>query len=313
MSKAYGSNAQLIAAFESAYGVAPSDNFNKISFSKYDVAASQGLLDDDTLGNGRDPSKPTLDAISVGGGISVPVDARSFGFWLKSALGEPVSTGTGVVKHVFKSGAQTIPSLSMQIQNPEIPLYRTHMGARVDSIDIDLQRSGLTTAQISLVAQGEQVNTGALDDTLIVMESDRFSAFNGFIYKDGSQMGSVVSAKLKYSNGIDKIETIRSDGKIDGADPTNASVEGSITIRFDSASLFNLASNGTPIKLEMGYNAGSSKKLSFIIHEAYLSRPGVPIDGPKGIQVTFDFKGAKNTIAGCMLDVELTNDVESYV
>lgn len=313
MSKAYGSNAKLIAAFENSYGTAPADGYTKISFSKYDVSASQGLLDDDTLGNGRDPSKPALDAISVGGNVSVPVDARSFGYWLKAAFGEPVSTGTGTVKHVYKSGALTIPSLAMQIQNPEIPLYRTHMGARVDSIDIDLQRSGLTTAQLALVAQGERVDAAVLDESLIEFEGDRFSAFNGYIYKDGVQMGSVVSAKLKYSNGIDKIETIRSDGKIDGADPTNSSVEGSITVRFDSTSLFNLASNGTPIKLEMGYNAGTNKKLSFIIFEAYLSRPGVAIDGPKGIQVSFDFKGAKNTTAGCMMEVELTNDVEAYV
>lgn len=312
MSNAYGANAKLIAAFETTYGVVPTDGYTQIPFSKYDVSASQGLIDDDLLGNGRDPSKPSLDAVNVGGNISVPVDARSFGFWLKAALGAPVTTGTTTLLHTFKSGAQSIPSLCLQVQNPEIPLYRSHMGARVDSIDIDLQRTGLTTAQIALIAQGENKDLASSDSTLTTYDSGRFSSFNGFIKKDGAAMGRVVSAKLKYSNGLDKIETIRSDGKLDGVDPTNTMAEGSITVRFDSTALFDSASAGTPVKLEFGYDAGTDKKLNFIVHEAYLSRPGIPIDGPKGIQVTFDFKGAKNAAEGCMMTVELTNDVSDY-
>lgn len=313
MANGYGANAKLIAAFESAYGVVPTAGYTQISFSKYDLSSSQALLDDDLLGNGRDASRPTLDALNVEGGISVPVCYREFGYWLKAAFGSPVTTGTTEFLHVFKSGGDSIPSLSFQIQNPDIPLYRSHMGARVDSIDIDFQRSGLTTAQIALIAQGERKDVAPSDATTVSYTSARFSSFNGFIKKDGVQMGRVVSAKLKYSNGLDKIETIRSDGKIDGIDPTNSTAEGSITVRFDSTSLFDTASSGAPLKLEMGYEAGAGKKLNFIVHEAYLSRPGIPIDGPKGIQVTFDFKGAKNATAGCMLSVELTNDVEEYV
>lgn len=313
MSNAYGSNAKLIAAFESGYGIQPSEGYTQIAFSKYDVSASQNLIDDDLLGNGRDPSKPSLDAINVNGGVSVPVDARSFGFWLKAALGSPETTGTTTKLHTFKSGALTLPSVCLQVQNPEIPLYRSHMGVRVDSIDIDFQRTGLTTAQIALIAQGENKDSLPTDSTLTIYNPGRFSSFNGYIKKDGASMGRVVSAKLKYSNGLDKIETIRSDGKIDGADPTNAMAEGSITVRFDSTTLFDTAYSGTPVKLEFGYDAGVDKKLNFIVHEAYLSRPSIPIDGPKGIQVTFDFKGAKNELAGCMLTAELTNDVDEYV
>lgn len=313
MPNGYGANAKLIAAFESAYGVVPTDGYSQISFSKYDLSSSQGLLDDDLLGKGRDASRPTIDSLNVEGGVTVPVCYREFGYWLKAAFGQPLTTGTTDFLHVYKSGASDIPSISLQIQNPDIPLYRSHMGARVDSIDIDFQRSGLTSAQISLIAQGEQKDLSPTDTTVTSYESGRFSSFNGFIKKDGTQMGRVVSAKLKYSNGLDKIETIRSDGKIDGVDPTNSTVEGSITVRFDNTSLFDLASSGAPLKIEMGYDGGAGKKLNFVVHEAYISRPGIQIDGPKGIQVTFDFKGAKNTLAGCMLSVELTNDVSEYV
>jgi len=312
MSTAYGSNAKLLAAFETTYGSAPSDGYTQIPFSKYDFSSSQSLIDDDLLGNGRDPSEPSLDAINVGGNITVPVDSRAFGFWLKAALGAPVTTGTTTYLHTFKSGSLTIPSVCLQVQNPEIPLYRSHFGSKVDTISIDFARSGLTSAQLALISQGEESDSSSADSTPTTYDSGRFSSFTGYIKKDNSSLGSVVSASFKYSNGLDKIETIRSDGLLDGVDPTNAMVEGSITIRFNSTSLFDLASAGTPVKLEFGYNAGTSEKLNFIVHEAYLSRPSIPIDGPKGIQVTFDFKGAKNTTAGCMLTAELTNDVSSY-
>lgn len=312
MGNAYGANAKVIASFESTYGTVPTDGYIQIPFSKYDVSSSQGLIDDDLLGNGRDPSKPSLDAVSVSGGLTVPVEYRSFGVWLKLALGNPVTTGTTTKLHTFKSGAQNIPSMCFQVQNPEIPLYRSHMGARLDSIDIDFNRTGLVSAQIALIAQGETKDSASADTTLTTYTPSRFSSFNGFIKKDGVAMGRVVSAKLKYSNGLDKVETIRADGKIDGIDPTNAMAEGSITVRFDSTALFDLATAGTPLKIEFGYDAGADKRINFIIHEAYLSRPSIPIDGPKGVQVTFDFKGAKNATAGCMMTVELTNDVSDY-
>ncbi len=309
MGNAYGTNAKVIAAFESNYGSIPTDGYIQIPFSRYDVSASQALIDDDLLGNGRDPSKPSLDAVSVSGTLTVPLESGSFGIWLKSALGDPVTAGS---THTFKSGALTLPSLCFQVQNPEIPLYRSHMGARVDSFDIDFNRTGLVSALIEVVAQGENKDSAASDTTLTTFTSSRFSSFNGFIKKDGVAMGKVVSAKLKYSNQLDRVETIRADGKIDSVDPTNAIAEGSITVRFDSAALFDSAAAGTAVKLEFGYDAGADKKINFTLHEAYLSRPSVAIDGPKGIQVTFDFKGAKNTTAGCMLTVELTNDVGNY-
>lgn len=309
MANAYGTNAKVIAAFESTYGTIPTDGYIQIPFSRYDVSASQALIDDDLLGNGRDPSKPSLDAVSVSGALTVPIESGSFGVWLKSALGNPVTAGN---THTFKSGALTLPSLCLQVQNPEIPLYRSHMGARVESFDITFNRTGLVSAVIEVMAQGENKDSTASDTTLTTYTASRFSSFNGFIEKDNMAMGKVVSAQLKYSNQLDRVETIRADGKIDSVDPTNAMVEGSITVRFDSTTLFDSALAGTPVKLEFGYDAGATKKINFIVHEAYLSRPSVAIDGPKGIQVTFDFKGSKNTTAGVMLTVELTNDVASY-
>jgi hypothetical protein len=45
-------------------------------------------------------------------------------------------------------------------------------------------------------------------------------------------------------------------------------------------------------------------------HEVYLPKPKLAVEGPGGVQASFDFPGAKNTAAGRMLTVTLTNDLD---
>jgi hypothetical protein len=55
---------------------------------------------------------------------------------------------------------------------------------------------------------------------------------------------------VTYSNNLEKIETIRDDGLIEGADPTIAALTGRIDVRFADTTLIGLAADGTPIDLE---------------------------------------------------------------
>ncbi len=48
----------------------------------------------------------------------------------------------------------------------------------------------------------------------------------------------------------------------------------------------------------------------FAAHEVYLPKPKLAVDGPGGVQASFDFQGARNETAGRMLDVTLINDLD---
>src|SRR3546814_9094320 len=85
---------------------------------------------------------------------------------------------------------------------------------------VGFARSGAANATVGLVAQGEVRRTATLDDTPATRELQRFNQFQGQILREGQALGNVVSAQLTYANNLERIETIRSDGKIDGADPT---------------------------------------------------------------------------------------------
>ena len=97
--------------------------------------------------------------MTADGDVVVPIDAEAFGFWLKAAFGEPITSGTGPWTHEFRSGGWTLPSLSIETAMPEVPRFAMYSGCVLDQLSWQLQRSGLLTATAKLVAQGEAVGT----------------------------------------------------------------------------------------------------------------------------------------------------------
>jgi hypothetical protein len=250
--------------------------------------------------------------IKVEGDIVVPVDVRNIGMWLKALLGSATVTGTGTLTHTFISGKSSLPSISLETGLPDIPAWFVASGVMVNSLQVGFSRSGAANATVGLIAQGEAKQTVSLDTTPTTRDILRFNQFQGSIKKGGTALGNVVSAQLTYSNNLERIETIRSDGKIDGADPTVASLTGNLEVRFADTQLIDAATNNTPLELTFAYTIDATKRLTFIAHEVYLPKPKVSISGPGGIQATFEWQAAKNVAANKMLTVELVNDVTTY-
>ncbi len=317
MARAQGARAQMALAFETTYGTPPASGFTRMPFASTTLGAEQPLLSSELLGYGRDPLAPIKDAVTADGDVVVPIDAAGFGFWLKAAFGEPATTGTGPWTHEFRSGAWALPSLAIETGMPEVPRYAMYSGCVLDQFSWQVQRSGLLTATARLVAQGEAVGTAtaAFGDPALPpaeLELKRFGHFNGAITRNGTALGNVVSAEITYANNLDRIETIRADGRIDGADPSIAALTGSIEVRFADSTLVTQAINGDPSALEFGYALPSGESFAFTVHAVYLPRPRIEITGPQGIQAKFDWQAARDSVLGRMCTATLVNDVESY-
>jgi len=317
MSRAQGARSQMALAFESTYGMPPVGGFTKMPFASATLGAEQPLLDSELLGYGRDPLPPVKDAVTSDGDVVVPIDAEAFGFWLKAAFGAPTTTGTGPWTHEFQSGSWTLPSMSIETGMPEVPRYAMYSGCVLDQLSWQIQRSGLLTATARLVAQGETVGTttsafGAPASPPTALELKRFGHFNGAIKRNGVDLGNVVSAEITYTNNLDRIETIRSDGRIDGADPSIAALTGRIEVRFADQTLVTQAINGDPCEMEFAYVLPSGESFTFTVHAVYLPRPRIEISGPQGVQATFDWQAARDSVVGRMCTATLVNDVETY-
>lgn len=312
MARAQGSRAQMALAYESTYGTAPATGFFTMPFVSSDLSTEQPLLDSELLGYGRDPLAPQRDAIKSDGKMVLPVDCIATGHWLKGLLGAPVTTGTTPKTHTYTSGALTIPSMSIEIGTPEVPYFDMFSGACVDSIMFKLERSGLLQMTAGLVAQGNTPNAATQAGTQTAIAVQRFGHFNGSIKRDTVSLGNMVSAEFTYSNNLDRIETIRNDGKIDGVDPTIASLGGSLTGRFADTVLLDQAISGAPCSLEFAWTISASLSLVLTAHAVYLPRPKRSIDGPDGLKVSFDWQAAKATSPARMFTAVLVNAQASY-
>jgi hypothetical protein len=220
---------------------------------------------------------------------------------------------SGAYNHVFKSGADPLPSAAVEIGNTDVSTYAMNYGVVADKLAINLQRSGLLNATISCIAQGEDDRTKAsAAGTLSALELERFTQFTGKVLRSGVPLGDLVSGSLTYANNYDKVEIIREDGRIGGADPAVASYSGQAVLRFKDTTLMDLASDGTPIDLSYSWKIGGGKALTFIFHEVYLPKPKVPVTGPGAVQATYDWQGAKNSTVGRAATITLVNDVATY-
>ena len=311
MGRARGANAKLAAAFESTYGTPPLSGFMGMPFVSSNLGAEQPLLESDLLGAGRESYDPTYDVVSNDGDVVVPVDVRYIGHWLKLLLGAPSTTGTDPYTHDFTSGAASLPSMSIETQMPDTPAYAMGYGLKANQMKIQMQRRGLLNATFSLVGKGENAPKATADAgtlaTALVMS--RFAQATGEIKRQGTKLGSIVSADFGFTNNLDKIETIQPDGEIEGADGGTAMATGSLVARFDSLTLAQDATNQAPVALSWSWTLGSYS-LELACPRVFLPRVKRPITGPGGVQATFNWQASGDGAPA--LTATLINDVDAY-
>ncbi|SDX90385.1 hypothetical protein SAMN05444336_112119 [Albimonas donghaensis] len=314
MARAQGARAQLLLAFESTYGTAPASGFTRIPFVRSTLGSEQPLIDSDLLGYGRDPLAPIKDALTADGEVSIPLDAHALGFWLKGAFGAPTTTdnGDGTFDHVFASGGWDLPSLAIEAGLPDLPRFAMYSGCVVDQLSWTMQRSGQLTGAVTLVAQNEAKASTTQGGTPASIELARFGHFNGSIKREGSALANVTSAQVTYANNLDRVETIRSDGLIAGADPSVAALTGRIDARFADETLLDQALAGEACELEFAYALADGSSFTLTAHAVYLPRPRVSIEGPQGVQVSFDWQAALAASPARMATATLINEVASY-
>lgn len=248
------------------------------------------------------------------GGNSVTLAAGVTPASNATASGADMAGGaaSGAYNHVWHSGGLTLPSASLEIGMPEVPSYGMNYGVMADKLAITLQKSGLLNATVTLIGQGESVAGSSAAGTPTELDIARFTQFSGQILQDGVPLANVVSGSLAYANNLDKIDTIRQDGRIAGSDPADVTLTGDIKVRFADTTLLDLATSNTPTQLSFGWQIGPNQLLNFRIERVFLPKPNKPITGPKGIEMTFPWQAAMHPILGRSATITLVNDVASY-
>ena len=218
----------------------------------------------------------------------------------------------GANDHTFTSGGWTLPSIAVETQMPEVPRFSMYSGAVVDELSWEMKRAGLLQATVKLIAQGESVVAASVAGSLSALNYKRFGHFNGSVLRDGVAIANITQARVNYMNNLERIDAIRGDGRVEGVDPSIAALKGQIVTRFSDLTLFNQAIAGSPCALQFSHTISTSEKFVFTAHAVYLPRPRVPIEGPGGVEATFDWQAALATSPARMATAVLTNGVAAY-
>ena len=310
MPRAIGANCRLLMTPEATYGTAPAGDWLRMPFLSCDLGAEQPLLDADVIGLGgnRDPAAPFFDTVTVEGDVVVPVDLINIGHWLRLLLGAPVTTGTSPnFTHSFGSGTAALPSNSIEIGYPDVPNYDLCTGVRADTLEIDFSPTGPATATFGLMGQGSARGASSSGGTPTSAAYTAFNKAQGAISRNGTALAQVTGARLTYANGMEMVRTIRADRKVEGVDPGIARATGQITARFADTTLLTQAQNNAPAEFAFSYTIDANRSLTFTLHEVYLALAKTPVEGPGGVEASFEFRAAFNATATRMMTAVLKN------
>jgi hypothetical protein len=244
----------------------------------------------------------------------VPIDVINIGHWLRMLFGAPTTTGTNPnFIHTFGTGAATLPSQAIEIAHPDVPSFEVCVGARAGSLDIDFSPTGAAQATIGLMAQGSSRAGTTAAGTPTSAAYTRFSKHQGSISRGGSALAQVTGARLNFNNNMEMVRTIRADRKLEGIDPGVSVITGQITTRFENTTLLTQADNGSSAEFAFAYTIDANTSLTFTVHEAYLSLAKTPIQGPAGVEASFDFRAAFNATSTRAMTVVLRNSQAAAV
>lgn len=144
--RARGANVRQLVAFETEYGVAPANGWMLLPMagSGSSLGEEQALIEDDQLGTGREPLDPVDDVVTNTGDLTVPVDLRAFGNWLKLLLGEPETEAADAASGSIVFSAQ--PAVNSTVTINGVSWAFKASGATGNQVNIGVNLAATMTA-----------------------------------------------------------------------------------------------------------------------------------------------------------------------
>ena len=308
MAQAKGSAFELRLGYETTYGTTPGvPSTFKLPINTLDLKETQALNESGTITGDRNKTKPFLGYKTVDGSATVPVDATSFGHWLKLLFGAPTTTGTGPYTHVYKVADDT-PSAFTERAFVDITQYFVGNGVKLNSMDITFGGDDELTASLSLMGAKETQSTSEVA-TPTAVSLDPFGKFQATL----TGATNVRNLTMSFSNNLDGAQYTIDNGAVRGEIPEGmATVTGTLEALYENDTLLLAARNQTEQSITVTLDDGTNS-LEFQMAELVLEPTGVAVDTPAGLIQSFNYRGYyKDHADASILKVTLINSTASY-
>jgi hypothetical protein len=311
---AQGSVFKLRTRQETTEGTAAAGNYDQVPCMSFSLTPQQGMEQDAVLSSSarRAKADPIYGLVRVQGEARVPLDTVHIGRWLKLLLGAPVTTGAVDFTHVFKDGGASLPTNSFEKAFPDITRFEMAVGARVNTMAVQIGTDGAAEATMGLMALAETTAAVTAAGTPVVTAYERFQRVNGAVARGGSALAAVTGGDFTITNDMEMVAAVRNDFRMEGIDFGLSGATGTVTLRFLDHTLRTAALARTPADMRYTLTISATREIEFRFPRAFLAAQGNPIEGPRGISQTFRFAAADDAALACAVQVTLKNQVTTY-
>lgn len=314
MPQARGELTKLLLQYQATPRTAPVPAAKVIPFTSWGVGRdpkrqANPSLNNSPLANPTDPGNPI-----VQGALASILDLRTIGYLLKLLLGQPTTTGSGLLSHSFPVNLSDRPYALMECGLYDINKYFRSLDCHVNKMGWDISNNDQSIS-VDILA-GEEIDplpTAAFDAAPTSVASFRANSASGVISDGaGSTLGTVVGGKIEISNNIKAQELANGLPGYSLFELGELMFSGSIKCVFDGASAWDLARAGTDTRLKLVSAAtigADTFDLTVDMPYVELTEKAVPKAGRGGLFADLNWKA----VTGATLPtVVLRNDVASY-
>lgn len=307
MSQVSGANVKFAGWTESAYNTTPGTPVGNLLYvHNFALKLDEARDQDPTISGYRGEQRPVPGRRDVSGNVTVTPAPESIGFWLKHAIGTPVTTGAGPYVHTFtvaSSGATALPAgmgfevdFSSRISTPG--RFLVYSGCRIAKSTFNFPVSGVPTVTFELKgANMDADNSATLDGTLTDNGHTGWGVKNiTLVFDDGALSVCAESLSVTIDNDLDDSQFCIGNSGVRHALPEGFSRwSGAMTSWFDTAALMNKALADTNLKAVVALTRGDglgtlgNESLTLTIPVAVLVPTSPAIEGPKGLKLVANF------------------------
>jgi hypothetical protein len=317
-----GRQTKIRLAYQSAFATQAASGFQELNTYTHAFNTNRALQDDDVLGAGFfnlvDARAPAPGLEEAEASLSVPFDLAQLGYWLKAALGAPVTTGTTTKTHVFTTGATTLPTLTLERELAASQLEAL-IGGVVKTAKFDFSPAA-GFRQLDLTLGGRQVlapyTSSIAGSPTVQTLANRIPASIGSIKQGGTVLGLITDGSLTLTNDFE-MDRYVGDRLRSAVGLNSIAAELAFTARYDTDALRSLANlnaaTGIPNSVAISIEYVVSASLKLVLDLPAVRYDPVSIAVQNGNTFTQSFKGrCEATSSAPLMTATLTNAFAGY-
>ncbi len=326
MSTQRGKKLVMTGGFQDDFAT-PADS-GLIQIPYYDESFDPGEdLEDDPeitpdVDNDRDMTAPAPSLANPTGNVTVAADINAALFWLKLLLGDPETTAAPApFTHVFKSGAPTLPSATLELPLGE-ERWKSSIGVKANTWGFSFDKeAGYKRMQFGCVAREVRLPKGAgaaLFDGLepAVLPRAKAAGTKATLQIEGVTVARCIGGNFQYNNNL-----VREDYADGGEYPSDyaggdSSVEITPRLRLARQAASNAVldyfegPNGPPFACSVTLQISATSSLVISLPKCKGRKISPVVGGPGPVE----FQGRivpHQTVDGPSMTVTVINSIES--